>query len=185
MAEVSQALRLVFARPGYVLLAAASAIATFVLTTWLPNIGLVWEIVTSSTIPLSAKAAVLTALVGSIATNFTNFSASITVLTSLLFGVNVAVVAYLVRTRRVASGYHWRAGGATSLGGLTSGFLGVGCAACGTAGLAPALSFVGAGGLITTLPFGGEEFGMVGIFLLGLSVFLTARQIAGTISCRL
>ncbi len=182
---VALGLRQVFARGRYILLAAATGLAVFVLATWLPNLGLVWQIAASASVPFADKVKVLTALIGSIGTNFTLFSALSTVAIAALFGANVAVMAYYFRARRQFLGQAGQAGTAASLGGLASGFFGVGCAACGTFVLSPALSFVGASGLIALLPFGGEEFGALGVAMLGYSLVLTARKIGEPVACPL
>ncbi len=185
---IAAGLRQVFAEGRYILLAAATGLAVFILATWLPNLGLVWQISVSATIPLVDKVKVLAALVGSIGTNFTVFSALSTVAIAVLFGANAAMIAYfyLFRRRLVRqAGQAGPAGAAASLGGLASGSFGVGCAACGTFVLGPALAFVGAGGLIALLPFGGEEFGALGVGMLGFSLVLTARKIGEPVSCSL
>ena len=73
---VGRALVQVFSNGWYVLLAAMIALAIFVLTTWLGNLGLVWQIATSGWLPLADKARILVLLIGSISTNFTIFSAA-------------------------------------------------------------------------------------------------------------
>jgi len=70
-------------------------------------------------------------------------------------------------------------------GACASGLFGVGCAACGTFVLSPVLSFVGASGLIALLPFGGEEFGALGVAMLAFSLVLTARKIGEPLACPL
>ncbi len=182
---VALGLRQVFARGRYILLAAATGLAVFVLATWLPNLGLVWQIAASASVPFADKVKVLTALIGSIGTNFTLFSALSTVAIAALFGANVAVMAYYFRARRQLLGQAGQAGTAASLGGLASGFFGVGCAACGAFVLGPVLAFVGASGLIALLPFGGEEFGALGVAMLGYSLVLTARKIGEPVACPL
>ena len=182
---VALGLRQVFARGRYILLAAATGLAVFVLATWLPNLGLVWQIAASASVPFADKVKVLTALIGSIGTNFTLFSALSTVAIAALFGANVAVMAYYFRARRQLLGQAGQAGTAAGLGGLASGFFGVGCAACGAFVLGPVLAFVGASGLIALLPFGGEEFGALGVAMLGYSLVLTARKIGEPVACPL
>jgi hypothetical protein len=181
---MGQALRQVFSKGSYVLLAAATAIAVFILATWLPNLGLVWQIAISDSVPLTDKLTVLGALIGSIGTNFTMFSAVTAIAIAVLFGVNVAVVIYLFRSRQQGLTQAGPGLAATSVGGLASGLLGIGCAACGTLVLGPALSFMGAGTIIALLPFGGEEFGMLGVGMLGLSLVLSAREIGRPITCQ-
>ena len=182
---VAAGLGQVFAKGSYILLAAAMGLAVFILATWLPNLGLVWQIAASASIPLADKVQVLTALIGSIGTNFTPFSALSTVAIAVLFGANVAMIAYYFRVHRQIVRQAGQVGAATGLGGLVSGFFGIGCAACGTFVLGPALSFIGATGLIALLPFGGEEFGALGVAMLGFSLVLTARKIGEPVACPL
>jgi len=182
---VAAGLRRVFARGGYILLAAATGLAVFILATWLPNLGLVGQIAASESIPFVDKVKILVALVGSIGTNFTVFSALTTIAIAALFGANVAMMAYYFRSRRQLASPAGKTGAAASFGGLASGLFGVGCAACGTFVLGPVLAFVGASGLIALLPFGGEEFGALGVAMLGFSLVLTARKIGEPLACPL
>jgi hypothetical protein len=178
---VGAGLRQVFGQARYIVLAAATGLAVFIFATWLPNLGLVWHIAASGSIPLADKARILTALVGSIGTNFTLFSGLSTAAIAVLFGANTALIVYYIRLRRDLR--RTGQGAATSIAGLTSGLFGVGCAACGTLALGPVASFIGVGGLVAALPFGGEELGVVGIAMLGLSLMLTARKIGEPIAC--
>lgn len=180
---VAQAFRQVFAEVRYTLLAVTTGLAIFIFATWLANLALVWQIAASKMIPLSDKLNVLVALTGSIATNFTLFSALTTVLIAALFGANVAMIAYHLRLRRESGRQAGQAAAATSLGGLASGLFGVGCAACGTFLLSPALALLGVASLIPLLPFGGEEFGLLGVGMLGVSLAITARKIVQPVAC--
>ena len=177
---LAQALKQVFAGGKYILVAVTAALGVFILATWLPNLGLVWQIVVSSSVSLSDKAQVLVALIGSIGTNFTVFSALSTVAISVLFGANLAMIIFFLGARRQFIG---QGGSAAGLGGLASGFFGIGCAACGTIVLAPVLSFAGASALIAFLPFGGQEFSVLGMGMLGFSLFLIAKKIGDPLVC--
>lgn len=181
---VGRALAQVFSNGWYVLLAATIALVTFVLTTWLGNLGLVWQIATSVWLPLADKARILVSLIGSISTNFTIFSASCAFAIAALFGMNVAAIAYVFREQRQLVSQSGQFATATSLGGLVSGLFGIGCAACGAFVLSPALVFVGAGALVALLPFGGEEFGALGVGMLSLSLFMTSKKIGQPVLCR-
>ena len=182
---IFQALGQVFKGWAYVLVAVMVALVVLVFATWLPNLGLVWQIILSPSVSLFDKAEILLALVGSIGTNFTVFSALYTITIAALFGINAAMVAYCLNLRKQSVGRSGQAGGATSLGGLASGLLGIGCAACGTCVLGPVLSPVGAGGLIVLLPFDGQEFGLLGVGILVLSIVLGARKIQEPLVCPL
>ena len=179
-----RALAQVFCKGWYVLLAAIIALATFVLTTWLGNLGLVWQIATSEWLPLADKARILVALVGSIGTNFTVFSAICAIAIATLFGMNVAAIAYVFRQQRRQITQSGQGATVASLGGLMSGLFGIGCAACGTFVLGPTLAFLGAGTLVAALPFGGEEFGALGVGLLSLSLVMCAKKIGQPMMCR-
>ena len=175
-----QALKRVFGDVKYAGLALVTSVAVLVFAAWLPNLGLVWQIGTSSSVSLADKIKVLASLAGSITTNFTLFSALSLVTVALLFGVNVALIAYSVALRRRFGG----AGAATSIGGLAAGLTGAGCAACGAFLLTPILSLASATGFLAILPFGGEEFSAAGIVLLALSLFWTCRRLAATHVCQ-
>lgn len=167
----------VFTEGSYMLLAAVVGLSLLIFVTWLPNLGLVWQVLTLGSVPLLSKIEILAALVGSLNTNFSPFSIVITIAMAMLFGANVALIIYYFRHRQRLVKQASGGMAATSLGGLASGFLGVGCAACGSFILSPALTFFGVGTLVASLPLGGEEFGLLGLAMLALSLILGARKI--------
>ena len=166
----------VFGRFAYLALAAVLAVVAFLLAVWLPNLGLIAQIVTGSNAPIAAKISILLSLLGGIWTNFSLFSAGYTVAIAMLFGVNTAMIVYLFRQRRaaVAAGQNIALG----TGGIASGVLGIGCAACGSLIASSALSFVGAGSALALLPLSGGEFGILSVALLLLSLLLISRNLA-------
>lgn len=178
------ALSIVFAERSYVLLASVAGLSVLIVATWLPNFSLVWQVIASGSIPLPNKIEILTALVRSLSTNFTAFSRAITIAMAVLFGMNVAMIVYYHRSRRALMKPLGSGVITTSVGGLASGSLGVGCAACGTLILSPVLTFLGAGTLITTLPLGGEEFGLAGLVMLVLSLLWGAKKVGQLTTCR-
>jgi len=180
---IAAGLRQVFVQGRYILLAATSGLAVFVFATWLPNLGLVWQVAWSGSISLADKVRILTGLIGSIGTNFTLVSGLSTTAIAVLFGQTSHCSRTISDRGDSFVRQAGRAGAATSVAGLASGLFGVGCAACGTFVLGPVASFVGVSGLVAVLPFGGEEFGVLGIAMLGLSVVLTARKIGDPVTC--
>lgn len=180
---ITQALACVFKEWTYVLIAVVVALVVFVFATWLPNLGLIWQITVSPSVLLLDKAKILASLVGSIQTNFTVFSALYTIAIAMLFGVNAAMVTYFLKLRKRLSRQTGQASAAAGLGGFASGFFGIGCAACGTFVLGPIISFVGATGLIALLPFDGQEFGLFGVGMLGFSITLAAKKIREPLVC--
>jgi len=177
---IFSATREVFRGFRYLLLAGCVAFIVFAFSTWLPNIGLVFDIITSSSVSFQQKINIPFQLLGSIQTNFSIFSASYTIAIAALFGINIAMVAYYIKQRKR---FFQQSGMVTSFGGLASGILGIGCAACGTFVLAPILSVIGAAGLIAALPFGGGEFGILSIGILGFSIVLISKKIRDPLVC--
>ena len=179
---IFQALQKVFRKPVYVVIALVVSASVFVLAVWLPNIRLVADIVSSPDVPLSSKLELPLSLLGSIVTNFTVLSASYTIAIAVLFGVNLAMVMYFLK-RKISEVK--QTGITTGFLGIASGVLGVGCAACGSFLLTSGLSLVGASGILAFLPFAGAEFGIIGVILLSVSVYITAKQIQNPAVCKI
>jgi len=172
----------VFVRPLYAYIALVVAWLVFSVAVWLPNTALILLIFSSSQTVFIDKIQFLLSLYGSIGTNFTVFSATYTILIAILFGMNVALFIYYVRKQQ-SFGSGARPVVGTGIGGLVSGFLGIGCAACGTFILTSLLSVFGASVVLTYLPLDGEEFGILGVILLGYSLYVVVRKIQAPNVC--
>lgn len=173
----------VFQKIRHALIAALVAVGVFMFAVWLPNISLIVSVLKSDVGTIAEKIAFMFSLLGSITTNFTAASAVSTILIAILFGMNVALLMYYIRKVRI--GRNVSTVGGASIAGLVSGFLGVGCAACGTFILSSVLVLVGVGGILSYLPFDGEEFGFVGIILLSYSNFTLVQRIQKPDVCKL
>ena len=180
--NLQAAFRQVFVRSSYIALAGALALAAFLLAVWFPNLGLIGEVFGGSNAPLAAKLNIALSLLGGIATNFSLFSAAYTVAIAVLFGINAAMIVYLLRQRRAAAAGQNVAIGS---GGVASGVLGIGCAACCSLILSAAAPFLGTAGALALLPLNGEEFGILSVALLFASLLLISRNIAEPAACRL
>jgi len=179
---VIQALQKVFRKPMYIFLALITSLVVFAFAVWLPNIPLIVKVMGHPGIPLTQKLDLPISLLGSIVTNFTILSASYTIAIAILFGVNLAMVTYFLR-RRVDDVK--QSGIATGFFGITSGVIGMGCAACGSFLLMSILSLFGASWILSFLPLGGGEFGILGVILLTVSLYMTAKQIQNPAVCRI
>jgi len=174
------ALKRVFKHPTYVLFALGVSATVFAFATWLPNLTLIVEVMGHPNASLAQKLELPIALLGSITTNFTLLSASYTILIAILFGVNLALIVYLVRNRVATLK---QSGTTAGFLGVVSGLFGVGCAACGSLILTSVLSLIGAGGALTFLPLGGGEFGILGVGLLAWSLYSITKQIKNPLVC--
>jgi len=104
------------------------------------------------------------------------------VLISLLFALNlVLLVFYIRKIKSILKGN--RRIHAVGIGGLVSGLLGIGCAACGSVVLTSILSSIGASGLLLLLPLHGSEFGILGVLLLCMSIYVLVRRIQQPLVC--
>lgn len=172
----------VFKQPWYALIATLVAVSVLVFAIWLPNISLIASVLTSSVGTSAEKVAFLFSLLGSITTNFTALSASTTIVVAILFGASVTLFLYYVRKVRVRTSSIHSLGG-VGVAGVISGFLGIGCVACGTFILSSVLVLIGAGGILIYLPFGGEEFSFIGIGLLLYSCIRISGNINAPNTC--
>ena len=173
-------IRSVLLRPAYAGIAFGVAVVVFTFSIWLPNWRLILTVIPSSIISLPDKVILFWNLYGSIQTNFTLVSASYTIAIAILFGINIVLFIHYIKIRQ---GPLSGSTSALGVGGLISGFFGVGCAACGTFILTALLGLVGGAGLITLLPLGGEEFGILGVALLGYAMYSIIKKIKEPLVC--
>jgi hypothetical protein len=179
---VFQALQKVFRKPAYALFAITMSAIVFAFAVWLPNIPLIVKIMGHPGISFSDKLDLPINLLGSIATNFTLLSASYTIAIAILFGINLAMIIYFLR-RRIAD--LEQSGIATGVFGIASGVVGMGCAACGSLLLTSILSLFGATWILSFLPLAGGEFGILGVILLAISIYMTAKRIQNPAVCKI
>lgn len=179
--NVQMAFGQVFTNTSYIALASALAAAAFLFAVWLPNLGLLTDIFATSSTPFAVKLNIAISLLGGISTNFSLLSAGYTIAIAILFGVVVAMVVHLMRKNRSQLESNTVAAG---LGGIGSGILGVGCAACGSFLLMTILSSFGAVGALALLPLKGGEFGVLSVALLLISLFLISKKITEPFICK-
>lgn len=179
---VVQALQKVFQKPAYAFLALITSAAVFAFAVWLPNLSLIVKIMGHPGITISQKLSLPASLLGSIFTNFTPLSASYTIAIAILFGINVTMITYFLR-RRIDDVK--QAGIGTGFFGITSGVLGMGCAACGSFLLTSVFSLAGTSWVLSYLPLAGGEFGILGVILLTILLYQTAKKIQNPAVCKI
>lgn len=174
------ALREVFLRPRYLVLALVSAMIIGVGIIWLSGYQLILFTLTSDIFDWGTKFKIFWTSLGLYATNFTLASQIMIVLVALFSGINIAMLAFYFK-RRMAMG---SAAGASGFG-LIIGTLGVGCSACGSVIIASLIGISSASALVSVLPLGGAEFGIVSIALIGLSTYWIAKKIHSPKACKI
>jgi len=164
----------------YALLAASVFAVVLSAITLLPNLSLIAQVAKSEIANSGDLLALMFNLSGSLKTNFTAASAMYATSIAFLFALNITLWTYYIRRNKESAG----GSGKTSVLGLLLGFLGIGCSSCGSFAVFSALSFFGAGGLLSFLPFGGKEFGFLAILLLCLSAYFLITQIKKPRICK-
>ena len=145
------------------------------------QLSLVWQFITSDSASLVDNLTFVFSLIAIFKTNFSLFSAILTVSTVILMSINICLLVHYIRRRRGVVGRK-RAHTASFLG-VVSGFFGVGCAACGSVILSSILAAVGAGGLLSLLPLHGAEFGVISVLLLLFSIYEIAKHVNDPLTC--
>lgn len=151
------------------------SIAVFVFAVWLPNLQLIAIVWGNSATPLWDKVTLPLTLLFAIKTNFTPLSAAYTVFIAILAGINMALIVELVLIRRMQA-----MGIMTSASGVIAGAFGLGCAACGSLIFTTLVRTTAGIGSLAFLPFGGSEFGLLGVGLLSYSTYLLTQQLTKT-----
>src|SRR5574338_1089351 len=97
------ALRQVFAHPSSFVVASGFASIALLSAVWLPNFALLRDVFLQPDIAIAAKLGLAVSLLGGIGTNFSPLTAGYTIAIAVLFGVAVAMIAHLVRRRRMGA----------------------------------------------------------------------------------
>lgn len=179
---VSGTLRTVLTGPGYAALAALGSfvgLSVFVLS---QNVVLVRDLVVGGPLPLRDRLEIMVALYPFVGTAYRRPTAAVLVATAVLFGLNLAVLAYHLRHADLSL-----RGGSGSALGVLLGTMGAGCAACGSVVVSGVFSLFGVTGALALLPLDGLEFALLALVSLSLSIYWLADGMRrnGVEGCRL
>jgi hypothetical protein len=171
----------VFRDRRYLLVALFSGFGLLFSLSLLPHTALLSSVWFSDSITVGSKLSLLANLLASLGVNSTIVGKFIVVATSVLFGLQAALLLFYIRRRQTPN--HKPVAEAVGLSGLVASLFGIGCAACGSVILTAALGLVGGTGLLTLLPLHGLEFGLLGLTLLFLGVWYLAKKINDPMVC--
>lgn len=130
----------VLAQPLYVILALSTMLVTSALLLWSLNLGLLRYVVFEAPIGLGQKIDFFFSVFRDLYTTYSGLVGTGIVVFSLLFGVNTAVLVYVIRGQGIK-----KVPKKSSTLGLVFAVIGGGCVACGTSIITPLLATVGAG----------------------------------------
>jgi hypothetical protein len=166
-------------QPKYLLVIAIVTLTVIALAAWLPNIHLITKTMTSKTMTVWQKTNLVTSLLGSIQTNFSPLSRTVTIISATLTGIQTSLIIYYLRQTIMVQ----REMGVSLLGVATS-LLGVGCASCGSVVLTSLIGLSSASTVLGILPFRGQEFGFLGIAILLMAIIYTMKKINQPFLCK-
>lgn len=92
-------LKLVFRKPGYILLSASSAVTVLVLAAWLPNWQLIFDVIGNRIFEVVDKIKILVSLIGAIESNSTTLGTISIILIAILFGINISLFIFYFKRR--------------------------------------------------------------------------------------
>jgi hypothetical protein len=149
-------------QPKYLAVAITTSLLVIAFAAWLPNLHLITRTMTSTTMTLWQKTTL------------------ITITTATLAGVQISLLAYyLKQTAQIQ-----RSLGVSTLG-ITASMLGVGCASCGSVVLTSLIGFGSTTVVLGFLPLRGQEFGLLGIAILLLAIYITVKKINSSPVCKI
>lgn len=154
-------------------LALATGAIFFVGAAWLGSLPLLNQILTDPALTLDESLRLIGPLLTYSLFEFTSYSLLYTLMAAGLLGINVALLVFYLRLSRALP----KSGMASGIVGITAAVIGFGCAACGSIFFASLLGTFGGAGLIALMPYGGAEVGIVGLALLGLSMYTLTNAI--------
>jgi hypothetical protein len=163
----------VMRRPAYLLIAFITSMFSLGILLWSLNIDLLGYILFESPLNIIEKLDFIFDVYGSILTNYESFQAMVMVLFSVLFGINVAVLTYVIR-----GGQKDAIKSKSSVGGLSFAVIGGGCIACGTSIITPLLVTLGVGSSIALTNTIGMYLNLIGVVLIIFSLISLGQRAA-------
>ena len=171
---------IVFSKTKYILLACLVVLLFFALAIYLPSIQLLKLFWSYEAFDWSLQNNPVSIAFIFFKNNTSVFSFWLTLLVSVLSGLNIAMFIFFLR-RRLKSISLTDAG---FVGAFIS-LLGIGCASCGSVVFAYLFGLSASVGFLGFLPLRGIEFGILGLFLILFSIYFLAKKIQDPLTCRI
>ncbi|MCX6757073.1 MAG: hypothetical protein NTW35_02930 [Candidatus Nomurabacteria bacterium] len=179
MKHIANGVSLVFSRKDSRIVLIVSTAIFFLLLLLAQNGKTAFSVFSFDTISFAKQLTLATSTLFDISNTFSVNSLILSTLGSLLGGINISLAYIYMKTRGeviIKSGLY-------SGIGLFLAFIGVGCAACGTALIAVLLSFLGLSTMIRLLPYQGQEIGYIGIIFLCMATYSLAVKVTAPTTC--
>lgn len=179
MKQLLFSLHLVFTRKDSRLIIILSTITFLLLLLLTQNGTSVVDIFSFTSLSFAKKVTLGISTLFDIKNTFTGGTLILSILGSLLGSINLSLAYTYIKMR----GELILKSGLYSGIGMILAFLGIGCAACGTAFISVLLGFFGFSTMLHVLPYQGEEIGYVGLIILSFATFMLAQKVASPNVC--
>jgi len=165
-------IKTILSQPVYLVVALTFSLFLFMVATWLPNLDLIKQTITSPNFNPSQKTRLLLTLFKSIDSNFTPLAKYITLINITLAGLNAGLITYLLKNQLMT---HLSMG--SSLTGVVASLVGFGCASCGSVILTLVFGLSTSVAVLNLLPLKGQEIGLLGTTGLLVSLYLLTDKL--------
>lgn len=169
-------------RPRYALLMVASSFTFWLLNLYIPNRQSIHLFLGLDTLTFFKRWGIVKGIIANYISNLGPAPIFQSLLISILFGLNLSLVAYLLVRRKTL--IRDASSAASGILGSVSALLGIGCSACGSVLLTTSFSIFGGVGLVSLLPFKGKEFFYFSFILLTLSIYMIAKKMTEPLVCK-
>lgn len=176
----AKAFIVVFVRPRYFIMAVLVAILDYLLIIFIHQSKFILYVWSTDLFGLITKLKLTVGSFLSVETNFVSAQSFwLVILLALLIGINVAMLAYLLRRQAIVSK---EAG--MSLFGVIASVFGIGCAACGSVVLTSLFGIGVTTSIISFLPLAGVEFMIVALIVIIYSIYHVSKKIIDPMFCK-
>ncbi len=179
MKPLVDSLRLISTRNDSRLVIIFSAVLFLLLLLLIENGSAATELFGLTSLSLTKRFSLFLSTLFDMTSTFTTGSLILAILGSLLGGVNLALAYTYIKIRGeviIKSGLY-------SGLGLIFAFLGIGCAACGTAFLSLILGFFGFSTMLNVFPYKGQEIGYIGLIVLCIATYSLSKKVTAPAVC--
>lgn len=179
MKNVISSFRLIIRRKDSLFVIIISTLLFLLLLVLVQNGATALSVLSFQSVPVFKRIGISLGALFDITNTFSNGAIILAALGSFVGGVNISLAYTYIRLRGeviLHSGlYHGV--------GLILAFLGIGCAACGTAFLSVILGFFGFSAMLQLLPYQGQEIGYVGLLFLCIATYSLSQKVSAPNVC--
>ena len=172
MKSLVDGLRLIMRRGDSKAVAVVSVFVIFLILLLVQNGRPAFDMITLDSFSLSKRVSLFLSILFDVGDSFSLSAIVLLVLGSILGGINISLAYTYFKIRGemiLRSGFY-------SGTGLIFAFIGIGCAACGTALLSLILGAFGYSAVLLLLPYKGEEIGYVGLIILLFATYSLSKK---------